>query len=63
MILVRGGIARGKPLPGDLCVCIKDRVIYRAAVPACKSKPLPCEQYSLLVYISRTGRGQTSGHA
>ena len=36
MALVRGGIARVKPFPGDLCVCIKDRGIYRAAVLACK---------------------------
>ena len=39
--LMRGGIARGKSLPGNLCVCLNDRVIHRAAVPACKYKPYP----------------------
>ena len=44
MTLVRRGIARGNPFPGDLFVCKKDRVLYRAADTACKFKSLPCRQ-------------------
>ena len=42
--LVRGGIARGTPFSGDICVCQKNRVIERAAVSAYKYKSLPYRQ-------------------
>ena len=58
MTLMLGGIARGKSLPGNLCVCLDDRVIYRAAVPACKYKPYPAGKQKLtrlyLTYRPRT---------
>ena len=41
MSLVLGGIARGKSFLGNLFMCLNGKVIYRAAVLACKSKSYP----------------------
>ena len=59
MPLARGGIARGKPFPGDLSECAQMLgVIYRAAVQACTSKPYPAGVFVMPLVRGRIARGK-----
>ena len=51
MTLERGGIARGKPFPGDLCVCLNDSHISCSS-PNMQIQTLPCWQTKAYLYIS-----------